>query len=207
MSDRLILWRHGLTDWNASGRMQGQLDIPLNEVGRAQAVAAARQLVSYEPAVIVASDLGRAQETAHTLATLANCDVVTDPRLREIYCGSWEGLTFDEACALDPEFREALSQGRDHRRSAIGETATETGERVAAALTEFADTYAGQGTVVVASHGLAIQMAAATLLGLGSAGAQMLSIPNNCAWAELDYRRGFWRIQSWNNAVSKFCED
>ena len=206
MSDRLILWRHGLTDWNASSRMQGQQDIPLNEMGRMQASAAAQRLVGYKPSVIVSSDLVRAQETAHTLASLAGCDVVTDSRLREIYCGSWEGLTFAEACDLDPDFAIALEQGLDHRRSVEGETALESGERVAAALSEIADAYAGQGTVVVASHGLVIQVATAVLLGLGFAGSRMLSIPNNCAWAELKYRRGSWRVLSWNNTAVGLSE-
>ena len=65
---RLVLVRHGETDSNASGRFQGQADIPLNDTGRAQAGAVAARMVEFAPARIVASDLSRAQATASAIA-------------------------------------------------------------------------------------------------------------------------------------------
>ena len=78
---RLIVWRHGNTDWNASHRVQGQTDVPLNAVGRQQAVDSAELLVKMRPDVIVSSDLHRAADTAAALAALA---VVRSPEGDEL---------------------------------------------------------------------------------------------------------------------------
>ena len=81
---RVLLWRHGRTAANASFRLQGQIDVPLDEVGRWQARTAAATLVArYEPTAIVSSDLTRAQETAAHLSRSTGLPVVTDERLRE----------------------------------------------------------------------------------------------------------------------------
>ena len=93
---RLIVWRHGNTDWNAGNRVQGQTDIPLNELGREQAAAAAAMLAALKPDAIVASDLQRAARTAAALAALTGLPVRTDARLRERYFGQWQGLTMTE---------------------------------------------------------------------------------------------------------------
>ena len=68
MSRQLVLWRHGRTRWNAAGRAQGQTDIGLDDLGRAQSAAAAPVLASLEPTAIVSSDLSRAADTADALA-------------------------------------------------------------------------------------------------------------------------------------------
>ena len=94
--ERIILWRHGETDANRSLRIQGSIDIPLNERGRAQARASAQQLAQFNPSKIYASSLGRAQQTAGELAALAQVPVQIDPRLAERAYGCWEGLTAEE---------------------------------------------------------------------------------------------------------------
>ena len=83
---RLLIWRHGRTEWNAGGRFQGQLDPPLDETGRHQAVLAAPHLasgLSPEETVVVSSDLSRAAETAETLTALLGVPLRLDVRLRE----------------------------------------------------------------------------------------------------------------------------
>ena len=99
----VLLWRHGQTDYNASGKLQGQVDIALNEIGRAQAVAAAEVLMRVEPARIVSSDLSRAHATAQTLAERVGVPVHLDERLRERGFGQWEGLTHPEIAEQWPE--------------------------------------------------------------------------------------------------------
>lgn len=194
---RLILWRHGLTDFNAENRFQGQLNVPLNETGVAQAKAAARVLSLAEPQVIYSSPLKRALTTANEIAELTGLKVHIDKRLEEINVGSWAGRTLAELAAENPEQFSALGRDEDFRRSPQGETATETGCRVAEALEEIAHSHAGR-TVLVASHGLAIRMGVAELLGMNYSQAVKLAIMNNCAWSIVEHRDQTWRLMRWN---------
>src|SRR5690606_18245837 len=93
MTSRLILWRHGHTEWNAERRVQGHSDVPLSALGHAQAAEAAPLLAAFAPDAIVSSDLRRCTETAAALARHTGLPVRRDPRLRERYYGEWEGLT------------------------------------------------------------------------------------------------------------------
>jgi len=106
--------RHGETDWNKTGRLQGTLDIPLNDLGREQAVHAGRVLGGLiardghnsDMLPFVASPLGRARmtmELARTQLQLPPTDYALDERLREIGYGTWEGRTLAEAEAQDPD--------------------------------------------------------------------------------------------------------
>jgi len=94
---RIVLLRHGRTAHNATGRIQGQLDVPLDEVGEAQAVVVAGALAEAVPHAVVSSDLARARRTAEAVAARAGVPLVLDVRLREISLGAWEGLTSEEA--------------------------------------------------------------------------------------------------------------
>src|SRR5690242_8696605 len=89
----LLLVRHGETDWNAEGRLQGQTDRPLNEYGRRQARELAERLAGDGVVAIYASDLSRAKETAEIVGGRLGLPVVVDPDLRERNWGTWEGLT------------------------------------------------------------------------------------------------------------------
>lgn len=109
---RLLLVRHGESEWNADGRVQGQGDPPLSAAGRDQARRAAEVIEGVEGPV-VASDLRRARQTAEILAeALGGGPVVTEPALREIDLGRWSGLTHQEIEALDPEEYAAWRSGR-----------------------------------------------------------------------------------------------
>ena len=88
---RLVLLRHGQTEWNAGSRMQGQLDTDLTELGREQAGAAAEVLAKRQPLVIVSSDLRRALDTATALGERSGVHVSVDERLRETHLGDWQG--------------------------------------------------------------------------------------------------------------------
>lgn len=195
---RLVIWRHGQTDWNVDGRYQGQLDIGLNETGRQQAELAAPYLAELHPAQLWSSPLSRARDTAEALARIVELDVRTDARLKEVDVGEWEGLTTAEVYGLDPAFADAMQSGRDARRS-TGETATEVGRRVAAALDDIGMAAPDGSTVVVASHGLATRMGVATLIGLDYAHSLSLAGLRNCAWSIVEPARlTRWRLLMFN---------
>ena len=196
---KLVLVRHGQTDSNATGRFQGQQDVPLNRIGRSQADAVAERLIRVKGARVVTSDLLRARATAEAVATASGVGVVVDERLREIHVGSWEGRTSAEVAVENPWFEEALRSGRDFRRSGTGETAEEAGERVAHVLHELAAAHQGQTTIVV-GHGLALRVGMCLFLGLGLDASFAFSGLWNCSWTILDHHER-WRLQSYNNVV------
>jgi len=199
-ASRLVLWRHGETDWNAAGRMQGHLDIPMNATGERQARAAAAVLAEQHPATrIVSSDLTRAQTTARMLADLTDLPVATDKRLREINVGEWVGLTYDDIIATDPRLCEAMRRGDDVRRSQSGENATELGLRVAAALRDIVEEAEDGESVVVVTHGLAALYGAVFLAGGDFEDSRMLGVIQNCAWVVMaPDRHDAWRIRQYN---------
>lgn len=99
----LILVRHGATEWNASHRFQGRTDVPLSDVGRAQALALAQALCNMPFTHAYASDLVRALETARAIAAPHDLRVVPDARLCEFDFGAWEGLTWAQIVEREPE--------------------------------------------------------------------------------------------------------
>ncbi|MEU7935314.1 histidine phosphatase family protein [Micromonospora echinofusca] len=194
---RLIIWRHGNTDWNAASRIQGQTDVPLNDLGREQARDAAPLLAALRPDAIVASDLSRAADTAAALAALTGLPVRTDPRLRERHFGSWQGLALTEAAERHPD-EFARWRAGDPDPGAGLETLDDLGKRVGAALSDAADAVPG-GTVVVATHGGAARQGCGHLLGWDPVVLHTIGALNNCHWTELrhDDVRG-WHLRAHN---------
>ena len=181
---RVVLWRHGRTEWNLVNRFQGNRDVPLDDVGLAQAVAAAPALARLEPDLIVSSDLGRAAVTAQVLADLAGLPVRTDVDLRETDGGTWEGLTRAEIIEADEELFRAWIAGHDVRPPG-GEARSEVVSRVMGAVERhLADLPAG-GTLVVVSHGGSIRAAIGGLLGLAPEQWTALGVSSNCGWSVL----------------------
>lgn len=194
----MVLWRHGRTTWNASGRFQGQTDIDLDETGRAQAARAAAMLARLEPAVVVASDLRRARDTAAPLGSLTGLEVAVDPGLRETFAGYWQGLTFTEIRERHPEEALAWERGELDFRPGGGETRPEVAARAAAAVrTALAGVPPG-GTLVVVSHGGATRVAMCELLGLPQASWTVLGALSNCCWSVLGESRVGWRLLEHN---------
>ena len=165
---RILLWRHGRTASNADGRFQGQLDIPLDDIGLEQvkraAEAIADRIADLGECRIVSSDLSRATVTAQALAERLGLPVTTDPQLREVNAGSWQGLLRSEIQAGYPAEYEAW-RARDDIRVGGAERRSEAGARAARAIRDHAAAMDG-GVLVVASHGAALRGATVDLLGL-----------------------------------------
>ena len=202
---RLVLLRHGRTEWNVNGRFQGQADVPLDEVGREQAQAAAPNVAAFSPVAIFSSDLSRTCQTAEPLAALTGLEIQTDKRLREIHVGSWEGLYGDEIRAQDPDLYERLWLGEDVRRSPTGENPGEVADRVAEALTEIAETADDDSTIAVVTHGLAGRVGACRFVGLPFEHWRLLGGLANCAWISLDRHRSgaYWRVETYNATAAR----
>ncbi|WFE21416.1 histidine phosphatase family protein [Solwaraspora sp. WMMD937] len=198
---RLIVWRHGNTDWNAGDRVQGQTDTALNDLGRAQATAAAPLIAALRPDAIVASDLQRAADTAAALAALTGLPVRSDPRLRERQYGLWQGLTMPTIAERFPAEHARWRAGDPSPGCAV-ESLDDLGKRVGEALQDAADAAPG-GTVVVATHGGAARQGCGHLLGWGVAVLRTVAPLQNCHWTELrhDESRG-WQLRAHNVGVS-----
>ena len=146
---QLTLVRHGQTDWNAARRIQGASDIPLNEVGRSQARAAARLLGQREWDAVVASPLQRAYETGAIIARGLGLDEpLVVPGLAERAYGEAEGMT-------GPELAELFPGGIEGARIPGCETRAEVVERATSALLEVAERLP-DARVIVATHGAVI---------------------------------------------------
>jgi len=205
---RIIIWRHGRTEWNVIDRYQGQADIPLDEVGYAQAIQAAEVLAAYRPSRVYSSDLTRCYQTAEMLAQRVGLDITTDKRLREIHVGSWEGLLGEEIRAADPELARRLWAGEEVRRSPTGESPSKVAERMVEALTEIAEAAEDQSTVVVVTHGLAGRVGACKFVGLPFDEWRRLGGLSNCAWVSIGRHRSgeYWRIESYNVTADSALE-
>ena len=177
--------------------MQGQLDVPLDDVGRAQAAAAAPVLAQARPAVLVSSDLSRASATAEALAAHAGVPLELDARLREVSLGEWEGLTQDQARARDPEVFAAWRRGEDVARG-HGETYAEAGARGAAALTEAVERVPAGGTMVAVTHGGTARAVLGVLLEVDPASWGRFAPLGNACWSVLVEAGWGWRLERHN---------
>ena len=198
MTKTVIFWRHGQTDYNVEGRFQGQSDIPLNQTGQAQAAQAARYLKELRPELIVSSDLSRAADTADELGSLVNVDVTRDRRLRETAFGEWEGRTRDEISATRPHELEQWLSGADTNPPG-GEARTESGHRVASAITDIVEGSRAEIITIVA-HGAVLRAAAELLLGMDGPG--RLAVLGNCGHGEFGFTGTTWILRSWGTVPS-----
>lgn len=126
---RLYIIRHGQTDWNVEGKIQGRQDIPLNESGRRQARALAEGMKSRPVIAVYSSPQLRAMETAEAIASLWNLEVQPVPQLMEIGYGQWEGRTAEDILTTDRELYESWWQHPATVAPPGGETLNQVDER------------------------------------------------------------------------------
>lgn len=178
MPATIVMVRHGETDWNRDNRFQGHADPPLNEAGRAQALALAGSL-DVTPAALYASPLSRARETAEIVGLELGLEVELDEDLREVDVGSWSGLTRDEVAERFPAgYRRWLEYGHGWED---GETYEALGRRVLASVHRIAERHPGERALAV-THGGPIRsvLAAAAGVPFGEA-RRSIHVLGNCA--------------------------
>jgi len=166
----LLLVRHGETDWNASGRLQGHTDRPLNDYGRRQAADVAERLAAEDVTAVYTSDLARARETAEIIGTRLGLQVVVDADLRERNWGTWEGLTPGERDTIAFE----------------GETPAEHRARIMRAVERIAERHPGERVAVV-THGGSMRRVQAAVTGAA------LPVVANCETWGCVRENGAWR--------------
>lgn len=174
MPTRLILIRHGQTEWNADGRFMGQSDIALNEIGEQQAEAAARRLASERPTVIYSSDLQRAWCTAQEIqkrivqggAEEPAPTLIAEKRLREMHFGDWQGLTYPQIQAKYPEAAEAWETNMMINAPNGGETLIQVSERVRQTYKDIVRVHPDE-TVFLVAHGGTLQILLCIALEIG----------------------------------------
>ncbi|MGH2729502.1 MAG: histidine phosphatase family protein, partial [Actinomycetota bacterium] len=158
---KIILVRHGATEWNHTKRAQGQADIELNEAGHRQAISIAQELAHLEVDAVYASDLKRSLDTAERIAEAHGLRVVTDPAFREIDQGEWEGLTVDE---IKKRWPDLWGPARHYNARPGGESPQEVRRRALDGVMRVVEAHA-DSTVVIVSHGGTIRWLSAEALG------------------------------------------
>jgi probable phosphoglycerate mutase len=152
---RIIAIRHGETSWNADARIQGQLDIGLNETGRWQARRVGKALAEEPITAVYSSDLERAQATAQPISDVKGVPVIPHEGLRERSFGMFEGKTFDEIHQTWPEhaqnWRKRIPEWQPPDG---GESLLQLRERVTRTLEQLAARHPGEQIVVVAHGGV-----------------------------------------------------
>ena len=151
---RILAIRHGETAWNVDSRIQGQLDIPLNELGRWQAAQLAHAVAGEGLQAVYTSDLQRAYETARAVGRGAGLPLRTDPGLRERSFGEFEGHTFKEIEAQWPEQSLRWRRRDPEYGPAGGESLRQFYERCVATATRIAAAHPGQAIALVAHGGV-----------------------------------------------------
>lgn len=193
---RIVVMRHGVTEYNLANIVQGQLDVPLSPEGEVQAALAAPFVARTLPDLVISSDLQRAAYTAYQVAARLRLEVVLDPRLRESASGAWEGMPVDR---LDPVPDWSTFGVESPRGGPEGESVLDVVDRVRPLLAELLDDLPEAGCALLVTHGVTARALTAELIGLDQGVAWVaLAGLHNCAWGVLEEGRGGWRLRSWN---------
>ena len=187
--------RHGETAWNAEGRVQGQLDIPLNDVGRAQAHATATALAGHDFTAIYCSDLTRVRQTCEPAARKFALPVTYMAELRERHYGMFETLTYVE---VREKFPEQYARFRDKDPDFDfegGETLRRFNDRSLKAIGDLIARHSGE-EILVFTHGGVLEMVYRHAKAVGLSSHRDFEIPNaGINWIEVTADQ--WKVWAW----------
>lgn len=192
---QVFLVRHGETEWNVQRRIQGHSDSPLTQSGIDQAGQVAARLKNEGITHIIASDLGRTQQTAQLIADACGCDVISDPRLRELNMGILEKRQIHTLNVEEEGWRQSLLNGAKEGRIPQGESLTELESRMRAALESTRDLPEGSRALLV-SHGIALGCLIGSVMGLAPYAERRLRL-RNCSLSVLEYQESPWLADGW----------
>lgn len=183
---RVILVRHGETEWNRDGRIQGQLDTALSDVGRVQARKVARRLAKESVVAVYSSDLARARETAAIIAEPHGLAPILRTELREGCFGGWQGLTLAEVQERFADNYAAVRQDPVYGRPVDGECVAEVADRGLLLVQEVVRTHPGR-TAVLVTHGGTIKAIVCRLLAMDLA-CRWRFVVDNCGLTVFAWR-------------------
>lgn len=195
---KLYLVRHGETDWNKQRRIQGQVDIPLNEFGKSLAVKTAAGLKDIPFAVCYSSPLGRAVETAKLILSGRDVPVITDERIEEMAFGEWEGRCCSkEGWNLPERFRAFFDDPEHYEPAEGGEDFAAVRARVGEFLSWLCAQKQYQGeNILIATHGAALSGMLNYIKEKPLAEYWGQGVHKNCAVTEVEVTDGTYRILS-----------
>lgn len=191
-----ILVRHGQTESNVAGRIQGHSDSPLTALGKKQAQDLGQRLSSMAIHILRTSDLGRAFATAQIFARSLQLKAHTDSRLREVCFGEVEGQSWDEVDEQYPDIRLAWYHHQSGVRMPGGESREEVTRRAVAVLEECVNLHAGKRVLMV-THGGVLACLLCWVLQIPQGIRPLCSI-DNATVNILQHTNGHWKIRSWN---------
>jgi broad specificity phosphatase PhoE len=195
----LYIVRHGNTDWNQSRRIQGHLDIPLNETGRAQARRAGLRLATLGATALYSSDLRRASETAQLIGQSLGLSVVQTPGLREINFGAWQGLSSPQIRERDPDVY-AARRANPYDVAPVGaETWRQFYDRALQAVDDILASTAAQRLIVVTHSGVCTAIGLRAL-GLDCTGERTFE-SHNCGIHTIAVQGTAWRVVAFNDVT------
>lgn len=201
---RVILVRHGQTEWNDGARFQGHLDSPLTRTGVMQAESIGLRIAREKLNAIYSSDLGRARQTADLIAAAVRLPVHLDERLRERSLGIFQGLTRDEVAAKYPEEMKRYYTRDPHHVVPGGQSAMQHFELGLACLEEIAARHRGENVTVV-THGGLVQGMFRHVTGLGLEAPRRFGI-HNAAYNTFLRDEGGWSLETWGD-ISHYPEE
>lgn len=191
----LTLVRHGETAWNMAKRIQGHLDLPLNEVGRLQALACAGCFQPGSVDVLYSSDLLRAMDTATPIAQAAGVAVQPDPVWRERHFGDFQGRRYRDIAGEQPEAYARLKARDPEHAPPGGESLNALMARIAGGLAQIVARHAGQRVVVV-SHGGVLDCIYRQATGMPLEAPRSFPI-YNAGLNQVRWAKGHWQLVSW----------
>jgi len=195
VSARLCIVRHGETAWNAAHRVQGQLDVPLNAAGLAQAEAVARALSGEGFDAVYSSDLARCLQTARPLARLLGLAIIEDRDLRERHYGVFQEPTYAEVKARFPEAYARFEAREPDFGFRTGETLREFSARSLKVISTMAEKNRDRH-IAVFTHGGVLDEIYRFIRGVPAGARRDFGIPN-CGINRIEVGAGAWRMQSW----------
>jgi 2,3-bisphosphoglycerate-dependent phosphoglycerate mutase len=195
MTTKLCIVRHGETAWNAEHRVQGQLDIPLNEIGLRQAQAVCGALKDERFDAIYASDLVRARQTAYPISHFLSMEILLEKNLRERHYGIFERLTYADVKVRYPE-DYARFEARDPEYAfRTGESLKDFSARSIAAISKLVDEHKGQ-SILVFTHGGVLDKLYRFITGLPLSAQRDFGIPN-AGLNRIEVTLAGWQIRAW----------